>query len=213
MPLAMDRLLRLAEILCRWGAWFSGALLVLAAVVIGIEVLLRRFLDFSIGGADELSGFALAIGAAWSMAYALLHRAHVRIDSVYVLLPWRLRAALDLAGLALFLGFMGLIAWRGWGVFEQSWAVGARTMSRLATPLALPQFVWVAGLLLFLAVGLLLLFAASFALAQGDIRTAQRLIGSRSVSEELEEELGEAAPAASPPMRTPPVAADHEAKR
>ena len=212
MPLAMDRLLRIAEILCRWGAWFSGALLVLASVVIGVEVLLRRFLNLSIGGADELSGFALAIGAAWSMAYALLHRAHVRIDSLYVLLPWSLRAVLDLAGLALFVAFMGLIAWRGWGVFEQSWEVGARTMSRLATPLALPQFIWVAGLVLFLAVGLLLLIAGGFALLRGDIRTAQRLIGSRSVSEELEGELGEAAPAAARSTRTTPVAAGREAE-
>jgi len=199
----VNRLLRFAETASRWGAWFSGILLLIAAVVIGVEVLIRKLFNLSIGGADELSGFALAVGAAWSMAFALLHRAHVRIDSVYVLLPGRLRAALDLLGLALFIGFMGLIAWRGWGVFEQSWEVGARTMSRLAAPLALPQFLWVAGLVVFLAVGLLLLAAAALALWRGDPRTAHRLIGSRSVSEELEEELAEAAPsrAERPPTR------------
>lgn len=209
---AMSVLLRVAEVVSRWGVWFGGALLLLAALLIGVEVLIRRFLGLSFGGADELSGFALAIGTTWSMAYALLHRAHVRIDSVYVLLPRGLRAVLDLLGLALFLGFMGLIAWRGWGVFEQSWEVGARTMSRLAAPLALPQFLWVAGLALFLAVAALLLAAAAAALLRGDFRTAHRLIGSRSVTEELEEELGEAAAVRAQPAAMTDSAARSEAR-
>ena len=45
----------------RWGLWFGGALILLAAVLIGIDVLMRKFLDRSIVGADELAGYALAI--------------------------------------------------------------------------------------------------------------------------------------------------------
>ena len=79
-------------------------------VLIGIDVLMRKFLDRSIGGADELAGYALAIGTAWGLGAALLDRAHIRIDSLYVLFPQLLRLALDLAGLVLFVGFFGLIA-------------------------------------------------------------------------------------------------------
>ena len=82
----------------QWGLWFGGALVLLAALLIGIDVLMRKFLNRSIGGADELAGYALAIGTAWGLAAALLDRAHIRIDSLYVLLPQKLRLALDLAG-------------------------------------------------------------------------------------------------------------------
>ena len=47
--------------IARWGLWFGGALVLLAAVLIGIDVLMRKFLDRSIGGADELAGYSLAI--------------------------------------------------------------------------------------------------------------------------------------------------------
>src|SRR2546423_13379983 len=33
-----------------WGLWFGGALILLAAVLIGIDVLMRKFLNQSIGG-------------------------------------------------------------------------------------------------------------------------------------------------------------------
>ena len=39
----------------QWGLWFGGGLVLLAAVLIGIDVLMRKFLLLSIGGADELA--------------------------------------------------------------------------------------------------------------------------------------------------------------
>jgi hypothetical protein len=83
-----------------WGLWFGGALILLAAALIGIDVLMRKFLNRSIGGADELAGYALAIGTAWGLGAALIDRAHIRIDSLYVLFPRKLRLLLDLAALS-----------------------------------------------------------------------------------------------------------------
>ena len=77
----------------QWGLWFGGTLVLLAALLIGVDVLMRKFFDRSIGGADELAGYSLAIGSAWGLGAALLDRAHIRIDSLYVLFPrsfaWR----------------------------------------------------------------------------------------------------------------------------
>jgi len=50
------------------GLWFGGALVLLAAVLIGIDVLMRKFLARSIGGADELAGYALAVGTPGALA-------------------------------------------------------------------------------------------------------------------------------------------------
>ncbi len=98
-----------------WGLWVGGGLILLAAVLIGIDVLMRKFLNRSIGGADELAGYALAIGTAWGLGAALIDRAHIRIDSLYVLFPRKLRLLLDLAALVLFVAFFALMTWHGFG--------------------------------------------------------------------------------------------------
>lgn len=185
----MDRLLVWAHKLARVGVWFGGALLIIASFIIGIDVLMRKLFSISIGGADELSGFALAIGSAWALGFALLDRAHVRIDSLYVVLPTRVCAVLDILGLCALTVFFALVAWFGFGVFQQSFELGARTMSPLATPLAYPQFLWVAGLVLFVLIAVLLLGRAMMALIVGDMRAVQRLLGSKTVVQEIDAEL------------------------
>jgi TRAP-type mannitol/chloroaromatic compound transport system permease small subunit len=196
----VGRLLRLSRGIARLGAWFGGALIIAAAFLVGVEVVIRKAFDLSLGGADELSGFALAISTSWALAFALLERAHIRIDSLYVHLPVRLCALLDLLGLALFTAFVALIAWYGFGVFQTSYQLGARSLSPLGTPLVVPQLIWVMGLVLFLAIALLLMLRALLALLGGDLATVQALIGSRTVSEEVQAEL-EAEPGPVPPRR------------
>src|SRR6266478_3960670 len=115
----------------QWGLWFGGALVLLAAVLIGIDVLMRKFLDRSIGGADELAGYSLAIGTAWGLAATLLERAHIRIDSLYVLFPRAYRILLDFFGLALFILFFAMVFWHGTGVVMQSWVSSSRSQSAL----------------------------------------------------------------------------------
>src|SRR5215203_3852459 len=111
----MDQVMNGVRRFTHWGLWFGGALILLAAVLIGIDVLMRKFLARSIGGADELAGYALAIGTAWGLGAALIDRAHIRIDSLYMLFPLRLRLAFDFAGLVLFISFFAMTAWHGLG--------------------------------------------------------------------------------------------------
>jgi TRAP-type C4-dicarboxylate transport system permease small subunit len=185
----MEETIAAARRFSLWGLWFGGALVLAAAVLIGVDVLMRKFLARSIGGADELAGYSLALGTAWSLGAALLDRAHIRIDSLYMLFPLRLRLLLDLIALALFLTFFGLMAWHGWGVVEQSWTSGSRSQSALETPTVIPQLVWFAGVIGFLCVGVLLLLHALILIGRGMPRDASRLIGTRSAEEEVEDEI------------------------
>jgi len=185
----MDRILTLMRLLSRIGLWFGGALVLLAALVIGVDVILRKFFTMSIGGADELAGYSLAIGTSWGLAAALIERAHIRIDSLYVLFPRRLRIALDVAGLVLFLSFFALTAWHGTGVAAQSWYAASRSQSDLQTPTIIPQVIWLGGLLLFVLAGLVLLMHALARLKAGDFSAVTRSIGTRSAEEEVEEEI------------------------
>jgi TRAP-type C4-dicarboxylate transport system permease small subunit len=185
----MDQTMTGVRRFAQWGLWFGGALVLLAAVLIGIDVLMRKFLDRSIGGADELAGYSLAIGTAWGLGAALLDRAHIRIDSLYVFFPQKIRLALDALALVLLVGFFALVAWHGLGVVSQSWTSSSRSQSALETPTVIPQALWIIGLAAFVVVGVLLLIQALKMAASGDLRGTAKLISTRSAEEEVEDEI------------------------
>lgn len=186
----MRRLQSIAAGVSRAGALVGGAMLLAAAVTICIDVFLRYAFARTVGGADELAGYALAIAGAWGLSMALLSRSHIRIDTVYVRVKSRaVRAALDVLSVAAFAVFAALVAWHGWGVLRLSYESGSRSQSALETPLAIPQAVWLAGLAFFVAVALLLLARALVAWARGDLDGLFRLIGSKSATVEAKEEI------------------------
>ena len=188
----MTVVLRIVFLVSRAGAWFGGVLILLAALLIGVDVTLRQLFVVTIGGADELAGFSLAIGSAWAFGFTLLRRRHIRIDTVYVTLPVRIRAFLDILGLVAFSSFMLLVTWHAFGVVQQSITSNSHSISPLGTPLAVPQALWALGLVSFMCVALLLLVQAVISFISGDTRTVAELIGSRSVAEEARHELEEA---------------------
>lgn len=140
-------------------------------------------------GSDEISGYLFAIATALSLPYALLHRANVRIDAAYVLMPAGVRYALDLFGLTLLTVFSGFVTWRAAMAVEVTWANGSRAITPLQTPLILPQSAWLAGWLLLLCLCLLLVLAAMIAAGlRRDFARATRIGGIPSVEEEIREE-------------------------
>lgn len=188
MEKALDRLIDFAAIVARISAWIGGALLTLSAFVIGADILLRNTIAVTVGGANELSGYALAMATPWAMILAMLHRSHVRIDTVYTHLPSHLRAILDLVGMIATITFFALVAWYAEGVFAQSVDSNTHSVSALAVPLAIPQAFWFAGFVAFLVVATVLLLRSAIALAKGQFDRVHNLIGARSTEEELESE-------------------------
>lgn len=185
----MDRLLGFASSASRWMVWCAGVIFLLAAFLITLEVVLRQVFSVSLGGVDEVSGYALAVGSAWGFSYALIERAHIRIDSLYQRLPLRLRGVLDIVGLLALLGFISVMARYAWDVFELTLRFDSKAMTPMATPLWIPQSMWVFGLFCFVLVALLLLIRALASLIRGDFAAIGRLAGTRTAVEELEEEL------------------------
>jgi TRAP-type C4-dicarboxylate transport system permease small subunit len=192
MAALLDRLIALLAALSRAGAWFGGILLFGASFMIGAEVLLRKFASISIGGADEISGYILAIASAWAFGFSLLARAHIRIDTLYAFLPQRIQALLDLLALGATTFFFGFTAWFAWAHLMRSINLGARSMTPMGTPLVIPQSLWVAGLISFVVLAALLWLRSLLAFLTGDLGTAARLIGSRTAKQEVEEEIADA---------------------
>lgn len=195
---ALDVLLRLADRVSVWATWGAGALMLAAAFLVAIEVLLRKFFLLSLGGADELSGYAFAIGTAWALSFTLLRRAHVRVDALYGRLSERLRALLDVAGLAALAWFAFLLAWHAGVLWQTSWDFAARATTPLQTPLWIPQGLWMLGLALFVLVTCALLLRTALALLADDIAGVRIRAGARTVEEDAADEAALAARAETP---------------
>ena len=185
MEHALDRLIAHSFTLARIAGWICGLLLTVSAVLIGLDIALRQTLVVTIGGANELSGYALAVSSSWGCTVALVHRMHVRIDSVYTRLSPRIRALLDIVGLAAFIYFLMFVTFYAWKVLEQSIESNTHSISALGAPLAVPQAVWLAGFAVFLGVASIYLLRAMIAFAKGDLRRVRELLGARSVEEEM----------------------------
>jgi TRAP-type C4-dicarboxylate transport system permease small subunit len=186
MEATLDRLVAQSFTLARVSGWICGLLLTVSACLIGLDIALREIFVVTIGGANELSGYALAVSSSWGCTVALVHRMHVRIDSVYTHLSARIRAVLDMVGLAAFIYFLAFVTFYAWKVLEQSIESNSHSISALGAPLAIPQAVWFAGFVVFLGVASVYLLRAMLAFAKGDLRRLRELLGARSIEEEME---------------------------
>jgi TRAP-type mannitol/chloroaromatic compound transport system permease small subunit len=180
----LDRWLALSTRLARWAVWFGGALIIASAFLVAGDVILRKLFAWSLGGADELSGYAFAIGTTWALSFTLIQRANVRVDALYSRLASLLRAVLDLLALAALGVFVGLLAWQAIAVLQTSLAFDARATTPLQTPLWMPQALWVVGLVLFAFTWIPLALRCLFALLGGDLQTVRRLAGARTIDED-----------------------------
>lgn len=176
------------EKLSRFAVWVGGAALLAAAIMVTVDVLARKFLGVTMSGSDEISGYVFAAGTTWAYSYCAIHRSNIRIDALYNLLPPTVRAILDVVGLVLLFIYMQLLTSKGWDVFMTSWTSNSLAISAMATPLWIPQLFWIMGLIMFLITLGFLIIYSGFALITGQIDTVQKVAGTMSVQEEIEEE-------------------------
>jgi TRAP-type C4-dicarboxylate transport system permease small subunit len=185
----LDRALGAAGAVSRAGVWASGALFLAAAFMIALDVTARKAFAVSIGGSDELSGYCLAMGAAWSFAFALLHRANIRVDALYKYFPATGRAVLDIVALVALASFVAIVVFYAFEVLASSVRFASRANTPLQTPLWIPQAIWFAGLAFFLVTVFLVTLKALVLFAGGRFGEVDRLAGLPSTREEVEEEL------------------------
>jgi TRAP-type C4-dicarboxylate transport system permease small subunit len=135
----------LVKTLNRWIALICGVVLMITVALILCEVLGRRIAFFRVGGADEIAGYVMAGIATWGFSYALVERAHVRIDIVHAKLPVPGRALLDVIALASVLCVALLVAYYAYDVLAKSVERGSRSNTPMAIQLWIPQVIWFAG--------------------------------------------------------------------
>ncbi|MFG6177658.1 TRAP transporter small permease subunit [Halomonas sp. THAF12] len=157
------------------------------SLLITFEVIARKLFNFSLQGVDEIGGYVLAIGVAFSFAYALLHRAHTRVDVLMTRLPKALQAPLNALAMAMLASFSLFMLWRALATLHETLEFGSLASTPLQTPLWIPQTLWILGLGVFALFTCLLALHALGQLVTGRFRALNRDYGPRSARDELDE--------------------------
>ena len=171
-----------------YAVWISGAALMISAIIVTVDVLFRKFVGWTMSGSDEVTSYVFAASTTWAYSYCLLHRANIRIDAVYNLLPRFVRNLLDLLGIFLLLLYMAVLTDRAIVTLQDSLDYGSVSNTTLTTPLWIPQLAWVSGLVMFM---ITLVFVGAYAITamlKGDGATVTAVVGILSIEEEIEEE-------------------------
>jgi len=167
-----------------FGLFFLGL-----SFLVTIETVLRKAFDYSLQGAAELGGYALAVGSAIGFALAIASRSHIRVDVFHERFPPALQAfmnwlsAVSLGALALFLVGVCL------RVVVKTVEYGSAAQTPWATPLVYPQGVWYAALVAFAVYAVIHAGHASRLYFTGQREALLVEFHPRSAKEELKDEL------------------------
>lgn len=173
----------------RTAAWVFGVMMLALSVTVAIETILRKVASVSLGGVDELSGYAIAIGAPLCFTVALIEQSHIRINLLHMRLPARaqailnLFATLSLAALAVYLLIFTV------RTVQETQTYQSIAQTPWATPLIYPQALWMITMAIFGLAAVILAGRALLLAARGNWQGLNREFGPDTVEDELKAEL------------------------
>ena len=170
-----------------------GAIFLALAAIVTTETAARKLFNVSLQGADELGGYALAVGSTLAFSLALMGRNHIRVDVFHERFSRRAQAFLNWISIVLLAAFAVFIGWVSFKVIGDTLAYRSTAQTPWATPLIIPQGVWYAGLAVFALVACGYALRATRLLLGGDIATLNTDFHPKGAKEELKEELDDLA--------------------
>ena len=187
-----------AALACGW--W-----LIALSVMTCVEMLGRKVLGFSLQGIDEIGSYTYAIVGSIGFAHTLVSRSHTRVDFLLSRFPMRMRSVLNLLAMLTLAGLALLCLWRGIAVLRESIDLRSTASTPLATPLWIPQAIWLFGYVLFAIAATWAAIHAARLFLQGRHAAVNDQFGPQTLEEEIaaETELhlkpaDDAAPPAAP---------------
>jgi TRAP-type C4-dicarboxylate transport system permease small subunit len=170
-------------------ATIFGVIVLGLAVVVTVETIARTVFNVSLQGADELGGYALAVGSTIAFSLALMGRAHIRVDVFHEKFSQRVQAWLNWFSITSLAVFALFIAWIAFKVIGDTMQYRSTAQTPWATPLIIPQGVWYVGLAIFALVATGYALRATGLLFGGKLETLNKDFHPKSAKEELKEEL------------------------
>lgn len=159
--------------------------LLLCAAFVLTDIIMRQ-IGTSLGGTEEIAGYAMALATSWGMSYTLLELGHVRIDLLRTRFGNFNRALFDVFSMIVMSGVIVTIAIKAWPVVERSLVNGSRANTPLETPLAWVQLPWFAGWVWFALMSCLVTLAALSLLIKGRAAETEAFVGAFAEQETLQ---------------------------
>lgn len=159
-------------------------LLVCAAFVL-TDIIMRQ-IGTSLGGTEEIAGYAMALATSWGMSYTLLELGHVRIDLLRTRFHSFGKAVFDVFSMIVMSGVIIMIALKAWPVMARSWDMGSRANTPLETPLIWIQLPWFAGWVWFAVMSTLTTLAALSLLLKRRHAETEQIVGAFAEQETLQ---------------------------
>ena len=156
-----------------------------------IEILGRKYFNFSFRGLDEIGGYMLAAVSAFGFAYALSTRSHMRVTLLFPYVPAPVQSLLNVLAMLTLAAMAAFCAWRGFFEVLDVLTSGKRSNTPLSTPLWMPQSIWFTGMALF-ATGAVCMALHSVSLLLRDRALLNQTYGPQSFEEEISTEIGHA---------------------
>ncbi len=135
----MNPLKRAIDILSALGLWISGIAVLVMTLLITVEVVGRRVLNYSTLIADEFSGYLLVVITFMGAAYTLKTGGFTRMELVYNRFKARGRWIIDLVFNLVSLVFMVILNYWLWVHIISNYRSNMASISILQTPLYIPK--------------------------------------------------------------------------
>lgn len=179
-----------AALACGW--WLIGL-----SIATCVEMLGRKLFGFSLQGVDEIGAYTYAVVGSIGFAHTLVTRSHTRVDFLVSRFSPFARSVLNLLAIVSLAALALLCLWRGLHVVLESIDMRSTASTPLATPMWIPQAVWLAGYVLFALVAVLAAGHALRLFIQGRHAQLNDQFSPQTLDEEIEAETDlHAAPAA-----------------
>lgn len=128
-------------------AWLA-ALSMIGVLVMVLNSILGRLLNFHLPGSDAYAGYSMAAAGFLALAHTLKKGEHIRVTLVIGRLRGGARRALELLSLSAAVLLAGLFAFYACRLVWQSHAFNDMSTSNDATPLWIPQLAMAVGTVL-----------------------------------------------------------------
>ncbi|OSQ52657.1 TRAP transporter small permease subunit [Marivita geojedonensis] len=162
-----------------------GMGLLLCAAFVLTDIVMRQ-IGTSLGGTEEIAGYAMALATSWGMSFTLLELGHVRIDLLRSRVGSFGRALFDVFSMIVMAGVVVMIAVKAWPVVERSLVNGSRANTPLETPLIWVQLPWFAGWVWFAFMASLIALAALSLLLKRRHSETEGFVGAFAEQESLQ---------------------------
>lgn len=158
--------------------------LFVTALLVSTDVVVRKVFGIAFVGADELAGYALALATSWALSYAFFEGSHIRVNVLHLTLSPRAKAKLDVLAVLVTTVLIGILAWQVWILAFDSWTFDAVSNTPLRIPIWIPQFIFLAGVVLFLISAALVLLESIGLVLNGRYEETIQLIEESEQSRE-----------------------------